>query len=439
MSEKSKSFLGAVKTVSVLLVICLVCGALLALCNNLFYVTPEEEQARVFKKYYPDFTLDSSFKGDIDKAFATLPNGNGEVLSVAKSKDGTYAIKAKGLEGYKGSVTCYVFVQENAQGKVIIKAWANVDYEGETLMGNFTDKHRNEWYVGEEISSDWNLNYKNEGFYVAGTTMSSKAIANCISVASYYAMNALGLGANPEGDALKAINALVEGYNFVKVADDGYTTKLGADYYFEATKDDVSYGAYTYADENENIFAVVVKAGLTHSDLLASEVVASTDGISADFVTAVKSCGYVEYGFSKFHEGFIYQGESEPNAEFATNATYGKVTKIYLSGGDDGAIALQVEGIGDFSADGANSNVITINVVIADGKVKGWSYVSTTNADTFIGMITGDPASATWYKDVAIDGVIALGEFVTSGATITSTAINNAVNMACYYAREINK
>ncbi len=430
MSEKSNSFVSSLKTVSVLLIICLVCGALLALCNNIFYVSPEEVQARVFKKYYPTFALDGNFNGTIDGNFAKLPNGNGEVLSVTKSTDGCYAIESKGYQGYKGWVSCYVFVKEHDDGKVYIEAWSNIDYSGETLMGNFSDKNRTEWYVGKEISSDWGINFKTEGFYLTGTTMSSQAIANCVAAASYYAMNALGLGANPEGDALKAINTLHGAdIGFVKVNDDAYTTLVGVDYYFEGTDGTDTYGAYTYAVDDV-INVAIVKAGQSNADLLAS-VPVTTDGFDGDKLTTIKSNGYLEYTLKQIYADFVYGGSELLDDANKSNATYGEVLAVYTS--TDGACIIQSKGIGGFE-----SGTVTINVAIKDGVIVGWNIVSH-EKQSYMSTVLADKNLSNWYVGTSTSGVISMGSNATTGATFTSTAINNAVNMAASYYENVLK
>ncbi len=58
---KRGTVLQALKAIAVLVVICLVCGALLALCNDIFYISPEErarrEEAKInaaLKEVYPN-------------------------------------------------------------------------------------------------------------------------------------------------------------------------------------------------------------------------------------------------------------------------------------------------------------------------------------------------------------------------------------------------
>ena len=116
----------------------------------------------------------------------------------------------------------------------------------------------------------------------------------------------------------------------------------------------------------------------------------------------------------------------EVNSEFAT-AEKGKINKVYLSA--DGAIIVEVTGNGGFM-----NGTVTINVIIADRQIKGWSIVSNTE-QSYIGSIINSNATTTWYIGSSIDGDIELGNNKITGTTMSSTAINNAVNAACYYAK----
>ena len=116
----------------------------------------------------------------------------------------------------------------------------------------------------------------------------------------------------------------------------------------------------------------------------------------------------------------------EVNEEFAT-AEKGTVNKIYLS--TDGAIIVEATGNGGFM-----NGTVTINVIIADREIKGWSIVSNTE-QSYISNIINSTQASTWYVGSSIDGALELGDNKVTGTTMSSTAINNAVNTACYYAR----
>ena len=89
--------LQAVKAVAVLVVICLVCCLLLALCNDLLYVTEEEKFNRAMRKIYPEFSLAEEVA--LDSKYSSNAT-YGEVLSVFKSTDGAYILQTKGIGGF---------------------------------------------------------------------------------------------------------------------------------------------------------------------------------------------------------------------------------------------------------------------------------------------------------------------------------------------------
>ena len=95
----------------------------------------------------------------------------------------------------------------------------------------------------------------------------------------------------------------------------------------------------------------------------------------------------------------------------------------------DGAIIVEATGNGGFE-----NGTVTINVIIADREIKGWSIVSNTE-QSYIDKIINSNATTTWYIGNSIDGALELGNNKVTDATRSSTAINNAINAACYYAR----
>ncbi len=282
---KSNFFLEAVKTVSVLVIICLVCGALLAVCNQLLYVSDAEKFDRAMQKIYPDFVLDGEHK--LDDAFDSNPM-YGSIKTVYPSKDGAYVLEAVGIGGYKGTITLYVVVGSDA----VIKGWSIKESQGETLLSNFSDKQFKSWYVGKEISTDFD--YKTEGFYITGTTMTSNAIANAVKMASYYCMNALGLGENPELEAKTAAMALLgaDYASYELSAPIALTSKVSATetlanvwstaensiaYFFTATGDNGDLQVFVYG-EKDNYTIVATSNGV---------VVAKTDNASDELVAKV--------------------------------------------------------------------------------------------------------------------------------------------------------
>ena len=436
--------------IAVLVVICLVCGLLLALCNDLLYVSDEEKLNRAMAKIYADYKSDDEF----NKNFTLSNNTNtyGTVTEVKKSTDGAYVISSKGGGGYKGTVTIYLVVkQETAGGKLdtVIKAWSIKEHDGETFLGNITSKQQETWYVGKSIAEYDSAAFALANNKVSGTTLSSTAINNAVKAACVYCIDVLKLVSTPESEAKDAIYALLGAeyadYTFTSVADaDGFSEyKVGDNslsFYFEGTKSGAaSLEAYVYG-EGDDRQIVVVTAGLTHADRLQAEVVAKSDNATDEVVNKVKGLSYFEYLVHKSHAEFEYAGMAEVDSAFT--ATIGTVNGVYKS--TDGSVVIQATG-----NNGWEDGTITINVVIANGVIKGWWIVSN-EKQSFIGNINDawNEKVKNWYvgssinEDIAlvddetVDGVLVPGNKLT-GTTFTSTAINNAVNTACKYAREV--
>lgn len=194
-SKHRKSTFGeSIKTISVLVVICLICCILLAVCNDIFYVDEEEQFSRALADVYPGtFTRDTSFSKTPDPTYSSDEN-LGQVTEVYKSVENDYILKAKGIGGYGGTVTIYVAV---SSASATIVGWSIVESDGETLLGNITQKVKSSWYIDESIDSEFAV----ENYRVSGTTLSSRAINNAVKIAAYYCLNALKIGENSEDEA----------------------------------------------------------------------------------------------------------------------------------------------------------------------------------------------------------------------------------------------
>lgn len=270
--------------IAVLVIICLVCVLLLALCNDLLYVSPEEKFNRTIRKVYSGYDSSVSFKEQtVDSKWKSNDN-YGEVLAVRSASDGSYVITSKGTVGAfgGGSVTILVAIGPNPKAEIL--GWALQDNEGQTFIANITEKHQKTWFVGSTVSDVQPNVSPNAGQGKgSGATYTENALANAINMACYYAQNALGLGSNPEGDAKKAVLArLGEDYasytlnavNISQATVDG-TKKVSEalsdsdntlKYVFVGTGDKGTIFAYVYG-EGENIkFVVVTDDGVVTSE-----------------------------------------------------------------------------------------------------------------------------------------------------------------------------
>ncbi len=267
MNENKKSTaIQAVKTVAVLVVICLVCCLLLSVCNDLFYISDEDRFQRSMAKIYPKFAKDSAFDGTVNTKFRTNSD-YGEIKSVVRSTDGAYIVEALGNGGYSGgTVTLYVVVGSDAK----IIGWTVKENVGQSYISRIPADAGQTWYVGEDISNDLSLNMS--GATVVAT---STAINHAVNMAAYYCRNALGVGKNPEADAQQAVSELLAdtdyaSYSFTnnsgllaaKCGDDDVKTLLSESddvlsYVFTATGDEQLLAFVYGSEENEKI--VVLK------------------------------------------------------------------------------------------------------------------------------------------------------------------------------------
>ena len=447
---KRGTVLQALKAIAVLVVICLVCGALLALCNDIFYISPEErarrEEAKInasLKEVYPELSNPQTI--EIKKDFAANAS-YGSVKKVVRSEDGVYIIAAEGIGGYGGSITALIVI--GADAKII--NWTISDVGGETYAKDVLA--HTDWYKGQQISTDIEL------LKHGGATLTSTALNNAIKMASYYAMNVLNLGENLEGDARNALAEKLAAteyadYSFETVSDNkeymtsalkGIDGAVDGSYYFVGKKTGAA-DIEVYALRTENdIHIAILKSGLVHSDrvddanlLFVSETKDESE-LQGKMVDAVQALSYFEYGMQGLYASFLYAGTEDVNETYKANDAYGTINKIYKS--VDGAKIYEAVGKGDYGKNDDLSGLITINVVIKDNKVQGWSFISTTTGNSYMYMITNKYNDATnptkdWYKDSDISAPIEMGANKVSGASRSSTAINNAVNMVAYYVR----
>ena len=176
------------KCITVLLVISVVLGGLLAVANDVFYVSPEERTSRAIKKIYGE---DKQYEVIID--VDTLENGYdcGDIGTVNKlfivgdktSESFDYLFQTTGKQGYKGgSIT--VWVQVNvSNGTLAISKVVQESYEKQTLMSKITQG----WYdnfngpINDSNGFDTTINP------VSGATYSAQAGCNAINCVIEYA------------------------------------------------------------------------------------------------------------------------------------------------------------------------------------------------------------------------------------------------------------
>ena len=424
--SKSSSFVTSLKTISVLLIICIVCGALLALCNDLFYIDEETKFNRAMQKVYPEFERDTSVSETPLADFKNLA-GVGNVSKVYASKDGTYILESTGVGGFSsGTVTMYVAIG-GKNPDVQIKSLVVTGNVGQSWMAKVGQKELDKAYVGKNIKDiaavQFGADYK-----LGGTTYTSTAILNAVKAAVNYCVTALKLVSTPESEARDAALALLDGYTLTTVVDETYTTELGASFYFTGTKDGAdNLDVYVFGDSASGHQIVAVKAGLKHADRVAeTAVVAKSEGIDNALVEKVQGLSQLEAQIRKSAPNFTYDadgelGENAKNDQFPT----AEILNVYKS--NDGAMAIVVQAPG--FRESTSDPQLTVMVIIAEGKIAGWELISAGSNNQFSDYTKGEK----FYIGASIDGTIE--KQIVSGSTLSGNALYEIVNLAALYAR----
>ncbi len=181
---KSQAF----KCIIVLLVIALIAGGLLAILNDVLYVTEEERTMRAIEKVYGEEMRYEELSFEADK----LSNDYGTLSKVYLLENGNYLVQATGGNGYKGgTITVWVVLTVkdgafNGIEKVVLES-----YEKQTLMSKLTydvySAHN------DEITGDVYFTTGGDGIKVliSGATLSTNALNNAVDCALQFAREVL--------------------------------------------------------------------------------------------------------------------------------------------------------------------------------------------------------------------------------------------------------
>lgn len=369
--------------------ICIVCVGILAILNDVLYVTDEDRFLRAMASIYDKdgVTFET---GEVDSEFSTNAS-YGSVDSVTFASDGAVVVEATGTGGYGGNVTLYVVISSDAT----IYAWSIKEATGETLLANIKDAQQSTWYIGHNISTDATFD---SDVAISGTTMTSRAISNAVNMAGYYARNALAMGDNPEADAKNDIITFLAG---TTLADAEFTAQPASTLTAYNTDDASIVYAFTTTVSGSNYLAML----LDNDSILVLCV-------SADNLSVFQA------------DDNVPQSNKDMASTYITSAgmivDYTEVSGVYT---------ITVIGYGGYS----DGNVTLEVTVDATGSITALSI--TDNVDqSFIGNITQDILDG-WYVGHNVAGSVALDDdVIVSNATFTSTAINNAINTLCEYA-----
>lgn len=188
----------AFKCIYVLLAIVLVCGILLALCNDLFYISPEERLDRVLSKIYPDGKVEEIIYNEDNPTELETEFSSGAIVAAYKMDDGNYLINSYGTGGYGGNVYMWVVFEMDNGSIGGIGNIALDKTDGETFLDRlqpgeyewFSDNYKD----GESfVVSDYTSNTIGTA---ASASMTRRAITNAVNTALEFVRSQL-LGEAP--------------------------------------------------------------------------------------------------------------------------------------------------------------------------------------------------------------------------------------------------
>lgn len=312
----------AFKCIYVLLAIVLVCGVLLAFCNDLFEVTAEEKLNRVLGNIYPDgnveeIIFDADHETDLETEFE-----KGAVDQVYLMDDGNYLIHAYGTGGFGGNVYMWVVV-EMSDGAISGIGKTQIDTNdttGETYLnkipGAAFDFYSENYADGENFDVQ---DIKSEGL-TGGATMSMTGATNAVNTALEFVRTQL-LGEETGPDPF-------EGFSYTDYIDTAATTvEIAEDnesVIFHITTDTI-YSAASKVDITVNSEGVItdytiVSEGTTPGMGLEEgikDVTAYENKTAADLIPLLGTEG---------EDGFTWENADE---SLVTGATMTNFTYVY--------------------------------------------------------------------------------------------------------------
>ncbi len=175
------------RCISVLLVLAVTLGGLLAVLSDLLYVSAEQRTMRAVKKIYGvEKKYETILDIDVNQNQTAIPYDFGKINKIFKivGQDAEHydlLFQAVGFDGYKGgTITLWVKVSvDSTSSNCAIDKVVLESYEKQTLMSKLT----NAYYSNFKLT-DVTTAYKNEEFF---TTLPSEPNSNPITGATYSA------------------------------------------------------------------------------------------------------------------------------------------------------------------------------------------------------------------------------------------------------------
>ena len=191
-AKSKKSLNPSVLAVLVLVVIALVSGGLLAILNDLLYVSDEERTARSLNKVYAS---ESFTELEIDADYASNAD-YGEIVYLYEAADGTIIISARGQKGWKGQSEIVMAVNNGTIVNMIVSTYGGDD-KTTSIDADYLKQ-----YTGMQVTVDLKFTVSGEAGAVdvssgASATHTMGSICSAANMAVYYLVNSDVMG----GDA----------------------------------------------------------------------------------------------------------------------------------------------------------------------------------------------------------------------------------------------
>lgn len=190
--KSKKSLNPSVLAVLVLVVIALVSGGLLAILNDLLFVSEEERTNRSLNKVYAS---ESFTELEIDADYASNAD-YGEIVYLYEAADGTIIISTRGQKGWKGQSEIVMAVNNGTIVNMIVSTYGGDD-KTTSIDADYLKQ-----YTGMQVTADLKFTVSGEAGAVdvssgASATHTMGSICSAANMAVYYLVNSDVMG----GDA----------------------------------------------------------------------------------------------------------------------------------------------------------------------------------------------------------------------------------------------
>ena len=187
------------RCIVVLLVISCVAGGLLALLNDVLYVSANERSGRAIKKIYGKemaysilLDIDSDNDNINDKIEYENLGSINKIFTITNGESEDLLFQTTGIGGYKGTVTVWTQVRVNGDKYDIVKVVLE-SFTKETLMSKLSSSFYNNFCL-TDVTADYNAGknftpYPDENGFTnvsSGATKSSNAGCNAVNCVLKY-------------------------------------------------------------------------------------------------------------------------------------------------------------------------------------------------------------------------------------------------------------